>query len=79
VWPRGGRWMSWICSVTPIEAAACCIAFTCNGAIGSARYDSTSNREIPGTASFNIYEASPTGSPSPIMTIGIVRVAFLAA
>jgi len=27
--------------------AACCIAFTCNGAIGSARYESTSTREIP--------------------------------
>ena len=40
---------SWICSVSPSEGAASFNAFTCNGAIGSSRYVSTSTREIPGS------------------------------
>jgi hypothetical protein len=36
--------MSWTCSVTPSERAAPSIAFTCIGAIGSARNDKTSTR-----------------------------------
>src|SRR5271169_6685100 len=42
-------WISWTWSVTPSEWAASFSAFTCNGAIGSTRYASTSTREIPGT------------------------------
>ena len=42
-----------ICSVTPSDGAASFRAFTCNGAMGSTRYDSTSTREISGTASLS--------------------------
>jgi hypothetical protein len=45
--------MSCTCNVTPSEGAALSIAFTCIGAMGSARKDSTSTREIPGTSSLS--------------------------
>jgi len=39
--------------VIPSEGATSFSAFTCNGAIGSTRNNSTSTREILGTASFS--------------------------
>lgn len=45
--------MSWTCSATPSERAAPSIAFTCIGAMGSARNDSTSTRKMPGTSSLS--------------------------